>query len=81
MITRQGGTSSGKGQPTATFPHRVAFTMGIYSERCARWARDLRCAMPGSKPFLTLRRRKEWKEFEKFVKDQNRAYVPGESVR
>lgn len=62
-------------------PRGVAFTMGIYSERCARGAKDLRRAVPGSKPFRTLKRGKKWKMFEKLMKDQNGVCVPGESVR
>ncbi len=62
-------------------PRGVAFTMGIYSERCARGAKDLRRAVPGSKPFRALKRGKKWKKFEKFLEDQNGVYVPGESVR
>src|SRR5215210_6366014 len=62
-------------------PRGVAFTMGVYSERCARGAKYLRRAVPGSKPFRTMKRGKKWKKFEKFMKEQNGLYVPGESVR
>lgn len=62
-------------------PRKVAFVMGVYSERRDRGAKDLRHAVPGSKPFRALERGKKWKEFEKVLEDQYGVYVPSESVR
>jgi triphosphatase len=62
-------------------PRGVAFTMGVYSERCASGAKDLRRTVPDSKPFRVLKKGKKWKQFEKILEDQNKVYVPGESVR
>jgi hypothetical protein len=59
----------------------MAFMMGVYSERCARGPKDLRRAVPGAKPFCTLKRGKRCRKFEKSMKDQNGVCVPGESVR
>jgi hypothetical protein len=55
--------------------------MGVYSERCASGAKDLRRTVPGSKPFRVLKKGKKWRQFEKVLEDQNRVHVPGESVR
>ena len=52
----------------ARVPRGVAFTMGVYSERCAREAKDLRSAVPDSKPFRALTKSKKWKKFEKSVR-------------
>jgi triphosphatase len=62
-------------------PRGVAFTMGLYSERCAREAGDLRLAIPDSKPFRALTKRKRWKKFEKVLEDQSRAGAPTRGVR
>ena len=50
-------------------PRGVAFTMGVYSERCSREAEDLRSTIPGSKPFRVLVKGKRWKRFEKVLED------------
>jgi hypothetical protein len=44
------------GTPTGgtRVPRGVAFTMGVYAERCSREARDFRAAIPDSKPFRLL---------------------------
>jgi hypothetical protein len=42
----------------------VAFTMGVYAERCTREAKDPRSVVPDSKPFGTLTKGKKWKHFE-----------------
>ena len=52
----------------ARVPRGVAFTMGVYSERCAREAKDLRSAVPDSKPLRALTKGKKWKKFEKSVR-------------
>lgn len=59
----------------------VAFTMGVYSERCAREAKDLRSVVPDSKPFSTLTKGKKWKQFEKVLESRNGAAIPDKSVR
>jgi CHAD domain-containing protein len=69
-----GTTSSG-----TRVPRGVAFTMGVYSERCAREAKDLRFVVPGSKPFRTLTKRKRWKKFEKVLASRND--IPARGVR
>src|ERR671921_2618840 len=56
---RELGTKTGE----ARVPRRVAFTMGVYAERCAREAKDLRSVVPDSKPFGTLTKGKKWKHF------------------
>jgi len=66
-------------------PRGVAFTMGVYSERCAREAADLRSRVPGSKPFRALTKGKKWKKFEEVLeearKNRDVADMPSESVR
>jgi hypothetical protein len=57
---RELGTKTGE----ARVPRGVAFTMGVYAERCAREAKDLRSVVPDSKPFGTLTKGKKWKHFE-----------------
>ena len=61
---RELGTTTGEGR----VPRGVAFTMGVYSERCAREAKDLRSAVPDSKPFRVLTKGSKWKKFEKSVR-------------
>jgi len=56
-------------------PRGVAFTMGVYSEHCAREAKDLRSLVPHSKPFRTTMKRKKWKSFEKVLESQDEANV------
>jgi triphosphatase len=56
-------------------PRGVAFTMGVYSEHCAREAKDLRSLIPHSKPFRTTTKRKRWKNFEKVLESRNEADV------
>jgi CHAD domain-containing protein len=51
-------------------PRGVAFTMGVYSERCVRGAKDLRSLVPYSKPFRTMTKRKSWKNFEKVLESR-----------
>ena len=41
----------------------VAFTMGVYAERCTREAKDPRSVVPDSKPFGTRTKGKKWKHF------------------
>jgi hypothetical protein len=57
---RELGTTTGE----ARVQRGVAFTMGVYAERCTREAKDLRSVLPDSKPFRTLTK---WKEFEKVL--------------
>jgi triphosphatase len=56
-------------------PRGVAFTMGVYSEHCAREAKDLRSLVPHSKPFRTTMKRKRWKSFEKVLESRDEANV------
>ena len=49
--------------------------MGVYSEHCAREAKDLRFLIPYSKPFRTTTKRKRWKNFEKVLESRNEADV------
>jgi CHAD domain-containing protein len=74
---RELGTTTGG----TRVPRGVAFTMGVYSERCASGAKNLRRTVPGSKPFRALKKGKKWRKFGKILEDQNRVYIPGESVR
>jgi CHAD domain-containing protein len=62
-------------------PRGVAFTMGVYSERCSREAKDLRSAVPASKPFRALTKGKEWNKFEKVLEDQKASNAPSSGVR
>src|SRR5215211_2151286 len=74
---RELGTRTGE----TRVPHGVAFTMGIYSERCAREAKDLRSAVPDSKPFRALTKGKKWTKFEKVLKSRNGTGFSDKSVR
>ncbi len=74
---RELGTRTGE----TRVPRGVAFTMGVYSENCAREAKDLRSLVPDSKPFSTLTKRKEWKKFEKYMKSRSGADIPIKGVR
>jgi CHAD domain-containing protein len=65
----------------ARVPRGVAFTMGVYAERCTREAKDLRSNVPGSKPFLTLTKGKKWKKFEKVLESRNEANIPNKGPR
>jgi len=74
--TTTGGTRISRG---------AAFTMGVYSERYIREATGLRSAVLGSKRFRTLAKGKEWKDFEKAMKDarksQDKARSSGKAAR
>jgi CHAD domain-containing protein len=74
---RELGTTTGQ----ARIPRGVAFTMGVYAERCAREAKDLRSDVPGSKPFRTLTKGKKWKKFEKVLESRREANIPNKGVR
>jgi CHAD domain-containing protein len=74
---RELGTTSGK----TRVPRGVAFTMGVYAERCTLEAKDLRSVVPGSKPFRTLTKGKEWKKFEKDMESRSEANTPNEGTR
>ena len=74
---RELGTTTGQ----ARVPRGVAFTMGVYAERCAREAKDLRSDVPGSKPFLTLTKGKKWKKFEKVLESRRETNIPNKGVR
>jgi triphosphatase len=74
---RELGTTTGE----ARVPRGVAFTMGVYSERCTREAKDLRSVVPDSKPFRTLTKGKKWKKFEKVLESRKGAGIPGKGVR
>ena len=62
-------------------PRGVAFVMGVYSERCAREAKDLRSVVSDSKPFRVLTKGKEWKKFERVLGDQKELDIPNTGVR
>ena len=66
-------------------PRGAAFAMGVYSERCAREATDLRSVVLGSEAFRDLLKGKGWKRFEKVMEDarkgQNKAGAAGKVVR
>jgi triphosphatase len=62
-------------------PRGVAFTMGVYSERCSRGAKDLRSAVPASIPFRALTKGKAWNKFEKVLEDQKASNAPSSGVR
>jgi triphosphatase len=74
---RELGTTTGG----TRVPRAVAFTMGVYSQRCSREAQDLRAAVPDSKPFRALKKAKKWKKFEKGLEDQKASNVPDAGVR
>src|SRR5919107_755717 len=74
---RELGTTTGE----ARVPRGVAFTMGVYAERCAREAKYLRSVVPGSKPFRALTKGKKWKKFEKVLKSRNEANIPNKGPR
>ena len=74
---RELGTTTGG----TRVPRGVAFTMGVYSERCAREAKNLRSVVPYSKPFRVLTRGKKWKTFEKVLESRNGASMPDKGVR
>jgi CHAD domain-containing protein len=74
---RELGTTTGQ----ARVPRGVAFTMGVYAERCTREAKDLRSDVPGSKPFLTLTKGKKWKKFEKVLESRRETNIPNKGVR
>jgi triphosphatase len=74
---RELGTTTGE----TRVPRGVAFTMGVYSERCALEAKDLRSVVPDSKPLNILTKGKKWKKFEKYMKSRNGADIPIKGVR
>ena len=74
---RELGTTTGG----TRVPRGVAFTMGVYSERCAREAADLRSLVPASKSFRILTRGKKWKRFEKVMESRNGTDVPDKGFR
>jgi hypothetical protein len=74
---RELGTKTGE----TRVPWGVAFTMGVYAERCTREAKDLRSVVPGSKPFRTLTKGKKWKKFEKVLESRNEANIPNKGPR
>ena len=49
-------------------PRGAAFAMGVYSERCAREATDLRSVVLGSEALRDLLKGKGWKDLEKAMK-------------
>jgi triphosphatase len=73
---RELGTTTGG----TRVPRGVAFTMGVYSERCAREAKDLRSVVPDSKPFRTLTKSKKWKKFQKVLESREAADISAKGV-
>jgi CHAD domain-containing protein len=62
-------------------PRGVAFTMGVYSERCAREAAGLRPAVLESKALRTLVKDKSRKDFEKYMEEaRDRVPSPGKAA-
>ena len=55
--------------------------VGVYSERCSREARDLRAAVPDSRPFRVLTKGRKWKKFEKVLDDYKPLGQPNTGVR
>ncbi len=74
---RELGTTTGG----TRVPRAVAFTMGVYSERCSHEAQDLRAAVPDSEPFRALKKAKRWKKFGKVLEDQKASNVRDTGVR
>jgi CHAD domain-containing protein len=74
---RELGTTTGG----TRVPRGVAFTMGVYSERCACEAKNLRSVVPYSKPFRVLTRGKKWKKFEKVLESRTDSTAPSKAVR
>ena len=74
---RELGTTTGE----TRVPRGVAFTMGVYSERCVREAKDLRSVVPGSKPFRILARGKKWKKFAKVLESQRASNIRDKGLR
>ena len=74
---RELGTTTGE----ARIPRGVAFTMGVYAERCTREAKDLHSVVPGSKPFRALIKGKKWRKFEKGLESRKGADIPNKGVR
>jgi len=74
---RELGTTTGG----TRVPRGAAFTMGVYSERCAREAKDLRSVVSDSKPFRTLIKGKKWKKFAKVMESRVEANMPNNGIR
>jgi triphosphatase len=74
---RELGTKTSK----TRVPRGVAFTMGVYAERCTREAKDLRSIVPDAKPFRTLTKGKKWKKFEKVLENRSGANISNKDVR
>ena len=66
-------------------PRGAAFTMGVFSERYRREAAEIRPAVLKSKPFRALLKGRNWKAFEKVMKDAakdpRKATGPGKVAR
>ena len=74
---RELGTNTGG----TRVPRAVAFTMGVYSERCSSEAKDLRAVVPDSKAFRVLTKGKQWKKFEKVLENQKAFDSPTTGAR
>jgi CHAD domain-containing protein len=72
---RELGTTTGG----TRIPRGMAFTMGVYSERYAREASGLRSRVLRSEPFRALAKGKEWRGFEKAMKEarKGQGFRPG----
>jgi len=55
--------------------------MGVYSERCAREAKDLRSIVPDSKPFRALVKGKKWKKLAKIMESRTGTDITNNGVR
>ena len=73
---RELGTTTGE----ARIPRGVAFTMGVYADRCTREAKYLRSVVPDSKPFRTLTKGKNGRSSKRFWRD-GVADIPNKGVR
>ena len=62
---REMGTTTGGPR----VPRGAAFTMGVFSERYRREAAEIRPAVLKSEPFRALLKGRNWKAFEKVMKD------------
>jgi len=70
---RELGTTTGG----TRVPRGAAFMMGVYSERYAREATELRAGVLRSKPLRALAKGKEWKDFEKAMENTRKSQDEG----
>ena len=76
MVSKQVGKLTGG----TRVPRGVAFTMGVYSDRCASEAKGLRSAVPDSKPLRALIKGRDGRSSRKYWRTRT-GRLTGESVR